>query len=65
MLVYMKSDKKPKLNLTVSTDKRQLAARLATHHNRSVSNLFEFLIEKEWQRVRRVSPSTKAPSSSG
>jgi hypothetical protein len=49
----MDSDK-GKLNLTVSYRKRKKAEALAARSNRSLSNLFEVLVEAEWARIKNA-----------
>ena len=45
---------KGKLNLTIDAQSRKLAEQLAAENKRSLSNLFEILIEQEWKRSGRV-----------
>jgi hypothetical protein len=45
---------KGKLNLTISPSHRALAEKIAALKRRSLSNLFEILIEEEWARSGRI-----------
>lgn len=45
------SETKGKLNLTVAKGYRSVAKKLAKERNRSVSSLFEVLVDEEWRRT--------------
>ncbi|MEI8284439.1 MAG: hypothetical protein WCG52_05550 [bacterium] len=51
-----------KLNLTIHPEIREFAQHLATRRRRSISQLFEDLVEAEWMRRQAVQPSYFAPS---
>jgi hypothetical protein len=44
--------KKAKLNLTISSEHRARAEKLAKKLNRSISNLFEWLIDRAFQEEK-------------
>lgn len=48
--------KKEKLNLTISPGKKALAREVAKLRHRSLSSLFEVLVNEEWERVKRICP---------
>jgi hypothetical protein len=50
---------KERLNLTVRDDFKRKAAELASKRRRSVSGLFEDLVEQEWSRIRETKSSSK------
>ena len=51
-----------KLNLTIHPEIREFAQHLATRRRRSISQLFEDLVEAEWMRRQAIQPSYFAPS---
>ena len=51
-----------KLNLTLHPEIREFAQHLATRRRRSISQLFEDLVEAEWMRRQAIQPSYFAPS---
>ena len=51
-----------KLNLTIHPEIREFAQHLATRRRRSISQLFEDLVEAEWIRRQAIQPSYFAPS---
>jgi hypothetical protein len=53
--------KKARLNLTVIPDFKRKANKLARERRRSVSALFEDLIEEEWKRAGKPGPGKKSP----
>ena len=50
--------KKARLNLTVIPDFKRKANKLARERRRSISALFEDLIEEEWQRAGKPAAGT-------
>ncbi len=51
-----------KLNLTIHPEIREFAQHLALRRRRSISQLFEDLVEAEWIRRQAIQPSYFAPS---
>ena len=60
----MSAARKPKLNLTVAETQQERAEKLAADAKRSISNLFEILIDEEWERRHPAARTTDEPSSS-
>lgn len=60
--------KKKKLNLTVAPEKRRRAKTLAELDNRSLSSLFETLVDEAWEQRNKPTPpaprATDEPSAS-
>lgn len=50
-----------KLNLTIHPDIREFAVEIANKRRRSMAQLFEDLIEAEWNRVNGIQPSYPMP----
>lgn len=51
-----KNQRRGKLNLTVTTDHKTKAEKPAQTLGRSKSNLFEFLIDQEWNASLHLAP---------
>jgi hypothetical protein len=51
-----------KLNLTIHPDIQEFAVEIANKRRRSVAQLFEDLIETEWNRVNGIQPAYPMPS---
>lgn len=58
----MEKSLRGKLNLTIHPEIREFAQHLATRRRRSISQLFEDLVEAEWMRRQAIQPSYFAPS---
>lgn len=54
--------RKKKLNLTIGKKFREKADSLAEIDNRSLSNLFEVLVDEEWNRTRSAVKETHTPA---
>lgn len=50
-----------KLNLTVHPEIREFALEIANKRRRSMAQLFEDLVEAEWNRVNGIQPSYPMP----
>lgn len=57
-----KKERKERLDLSISADVKQRARKLAKDSKRSVSGLFEFLIDEEWENRRKVEGYTLSKS---
>jgi hypothetical protein len=55
-----KTERKHKLNLTVAGDAKERARELAKKTRRSLSSLFETLIDEEWERANVKEEATDA-----
>ena len=53
--------RRSKLNLTIHPDIKQFAVEISNKRRRSVAQLFEDLVEKEWNRVNGIQPSYPMP----
>ena len=51
-----------KLNLTIHPDIREFATEIANKRRRSVAQLFEDLVEAEWNRVNGILPAYPMPT---
>ncbi len=59
-----KNPRKPmrtKVNLTIHPEIKEFAVDIANKRRRSVSQLFEDLVETEWNRVNGIQPSYPQP----
>lgn len=50
-----------KMNLTIHPEIKDFATELSNKRRRSVSQLFEDLVEKEWNRVNGIQPAYPSP----
>ena len=51
-----------KLNLTIHPEIREFAVEIANKRRRSVAQLFEDLVEAEWNRVNGIQPAYPMPT---
>lgn len=59
-----KNPRKPtrtKMNLTIHPELKEFAVEIANKRRRSISQLFEDLVETEWNRVNGIQPSYPQP----
>lgn len=60
-----KNPRKPqraKMNLTIHPEIKEFATELANKRRRSLSQLFEDLVENEWNRANGIQPTYPHPS---
>ncbi len=57
----LRKPRRSKLNLTIHPDIKQFATEIANKRRRSVAQLFEDLVEREWNRVNGIQPGYSMP----